>query len=187
MHTVPVGGCQFQVRWYRAMYETPADIAELQRLLDDSIAQAGPFLRSSFEMPEHSLTATQLAAHLTGTVTVALATVTARAEPRVAPINAVFYRGAFHVPTVAEAARARHLARRPAASLTYYEGIDLAVIAHGRVRIIASDDPAFAQLDAPEVRAGRESPTEWSGHAVYLRMEPTTLYTYARQPERIGA
>ena len=61
------------------------------------------------------------------------------------------------------------------------------MIAHGRVRIIGSDDAAFAQLDAPEVRAGRESPTEWSGHAVYLRMEPKTLYTYARQPERIGA
>jgi hypothetical protein len=169
------------------MNETPADLAQLQRLLDDSIAQAGPFLRSSFEMPEHSLSAAQVAAHLTGTVTVALATVTARAEPRVAPINAVFYRGAFHVPTVAEAARARHLSRRPAASLTYYEGIDLAVIAHGRVRIIASDDSAFAELDAPAVRAGRQSPTEWSGHAVYLRMEPAALYTYARQPERVGA
>ena len=164
------------------MYETPADIAELQRLLDDSIAQAGAFLRSSFEMPEHSLTATQLAAHLAGTVTVALATVTARGEPRVAPINAVFYRGAFHVPTVAEAARARHLARRPAASLTYYEGIDLAVIAHGRVRIIASDDPAFAQLDAPEVRAGRESPTEWSRR----RCTPTRANRSASEP-RAGA
>ena len=164
------------------MYETRADIAELQRLLDDSIAQAGPFLRSSFEMPEHSLTATQLAAHLTGTVTVALATVTARAEPRVAPINAVFYRGAFHVPTVAEAARARHLARRPAASLTYYEGIDLAVIAHGRVRDHRERRPGVRRARRPRgarrapepdrVERPRRLPADGAGDALHLRAPP---------------
>jgi hypothetical protein len=168
------------------MYETPADIRDLQRLLDHSITQATPFLRSSFEMPEHSLSAAQLVAHLQGARTVALATVTAASEPRVAPINALFVRAAFHVPTVAESARARHLARRPAASLTYFEGIDIAVIAHGHVRIIGQADPAFAELDAALTGDGRESPTEWSGSAVYLRMEPATLYTYARYPERIG-
>jgi hypothetical protein len=96
-------------------------------------------------------------------------------------------RAAFYVPTVAESARARHLARRPAASLTYFEGIDVAVIAHGRMRIIGHDDPAFAELDRAWIEGGRESPTQWTGSAVYLRMEPATLYTYARYPERIGA
>jgi len=37
--------------------ETPADLEALQALLDRSIAGAGPFLRSSFQMPEHSLSA----------------------------------------------------------------------------------------------------------------------------------
>lgn len=158
----------------------------LQALLDHSVTQASAFLRSSFEMPEHSLSAAQLVAHLQGSCQVALATVTARSEPRVAPINAFFVRAAFHIPTVAESARARHLAHRPAASLTYFEGIDVAVIAHGQMRIIGQSDPAFAELDASWTEGRRQSPAEWDGSAVYLRMEPATLYTYARYPERIG-
>jgi pyridoxamine 5'-phosphate oxidase-like protein len=169
------------------MYETPAEMDDLQALLDHSITQASPFLRASFEMPEHSLSAAQLIAHLQGSLTVALATSTARSEPRVAPIGAFFVRAAFYVPTVAESARARHLARRPVASLTYFEGIDVAVIAHGQMRIMGHDDPAFAELDRAWIEGGRESPTQWTGSAVYLRMEPATLYTYARYPERIGA
>ena len=33
------------------MHETPQDIELLQHILDTSIAQAGDFLRSSFQMP----------------------------------------------------------------------------------------------------------------------------------------
>jgi Pyridoxamine 5'-phosphate oxidase len=159
------------------MRETAGDLERLQRLLDDSIGRASPFLRSSLEMPECSLSAEELAARLDGSLTVALATVTARGEPRVAPINAFLLRAAFYVPTVAEAARARHLARRPAASLTYFEGTELAVIAHGRVAIIGGEDPAFAELDATQVGLGRRSPREWSGRGVYLKLEPSSLYT----------
>jgi hypothetical protein len=164
--------------------ESPADLQRLQSLLDDSIARASPFLRSSFEMPSHSLSAAQLAGVLSGSLTVALATVTARGEPRVAPIAAFFLRGAFYVPTVAESARARHLAARPGASLTYYEGIDLAVLAHGQATIIASTDPSFAELDATQVECGNESVLEWGGEGVYLRLDPESLFTYARDPAR---
>ncbi len=119
------------------------------------------------------------AARLEGSLTVALATVTSGGEPRVAPINAFFLRGSFYVPTVAESARARHLARRPSASLTYFEGAAMAVIAHGRVTIIAGDDPAFPELDETQLRLGRQSPREWKGQGIYLRLAPTSLYTYA--------
>src|SRR6266511_6123205 len=118
------------------MRETDADLERLQALLDRGIERAGPFLRSSFQMPEHSLSAAQLAGHLQGLLTVALATTTARGEPRVAPIGALFVRAAFHVPSVAQAARTRHLTARPAASLTCFEGTEMAVIAHGRVAIV---------------------------------------------------
>jgi Pyridoxamine 5'-phosphate oxidase len=160
--------------------ETPADLERLQALLDSSVERASDFLRRSFQMPERSLTAEQLAGHLGGSLTVALATVTARGEPRVAPIDAFFLRGRFHVPTVAESARARHLAKRPAASLTYFEGTRLAVIAHGRVEIVGADDPAFAELDATQVEIGNQSVTTWGGTGVYLRLEPDTLYTFAQ-------
>lgn len=160
------------------MHETAADLERLQRLLDDSAQRASPFLRSSFQIPERSLDARSLASRLDGSLTVALATVTARGEPRVAPINAFFLHASFYVPTVAEAARARHLATRPAASLTYFEGTSLAVIAHGNVEIIPVEHPAFDQVDETQVALGRQSPREWEGHAVYLHLEPSRLYTY---------
>lgn len=51
------------------MNETEIDLSRLQELLDASIAGAGEFLRSSFEMPEHSLSAAQLVEHLQGGLT----------------------------------------------------------------------------------------------------------------------
>ena len=57
------------------MRETPEDIQRLQALLDNSIERAGAFLRRSFQMPEHSLTAQQLIDCWLDVQTVALATV----------------------------------------------------------------------------------------------------------------
>jgi general stress protein 26 len=165
------------------MRETPADLERLQILIDDSIERATPFLRTSFGMPEHSLAAAQLTTHLEGSLTVALATVTARGEPRVTPINAVFLHGRFYLPTVAEAARARHLIRRPSASLAYYEGTSLAVIAHGAAAIIGVDHANFAEIDSTQTEHG-QSPREWHGTGVYLQFEPATLYTFAQEPDR---
>jgi hypothetical protein len=164
--------------------ETAAELERLQALLDESVEQASPFLRRSFEMPEHSLSAAQLVTHLRGALTVALGTVTARGEPRVAPIGALMLHGAFFVPTVAEAVRARHIARRPGASLTYFEGTDLAVIAHGHATIITADHPDFGELDDVQVECGGQSVHEWQGHGVYLELHPARLYTYAREPDR---
>lgn len=167
------------------MREIPEDLRELQGLLDRSIERAGPFLRSSFEMPKHSLNAQQLANHLRGLPTVAMATVTARGEPRVAPISAIFYRGRFHVPTVRSAARTRHLLKRPGVSLSYYEGIDLAVIVQGWAAIIEQSDPIFEDLDGTLVAHEGESVTEWdAGGGIYLRIDPDIIYTFARYPER---
>ncbi len=165
------------------MRETAGDLERLQALLDDSIAVASPFLRSSFEMPEHSLSAQQLAVHLQGSLTVALATVTRRDEPRVAPINALFFRGSFHVPTVAESARARNVARRPAVSLSYFEGTAMAVIVHGRATTIEANHPAFAVLDELQVASGVESPTSWDGSPLYIKVEAATIFTYASHPD----
>jgi pyridoxamine 5'-phosphate oxidase-like protein len=162
------------------MRESAADLERLQALIDRSIEGAGAFLRNAFEMPERSLSAAQLVDRLQGSRTVALATATARGEPRVAPIGSLFVRASFHVPTVAQAARTRHLAARPAASLTYFEGTNMAVVAHGHVAIIDGADPAFAELDALQVQCGNESVTEWHGEGVYLRLDADRLFTYSR-------
>jgi hypothetical protein len=164
--------------------ETTEDLDRLQSLIDHSIEEASPFLRRSFQMPEHSLSAAQLTGHLQGSLTIALATVTARGEPRVAPIDALFIHGRFHVPTVAESVRARHLAKRPGVSVTYFEGIDLAVIAHGEARIVSDGQDEFEELDEVQLAVGNQSPRQWTGTAVYLAVEAKSLFTFARYPER---
>jgi hypothetical protein len=55
-----------------------------------------------------------------------------------------YYRGRFYVPTVVGSARARHARKRPAVSLTYYRGNELAVIAHGSVELLPRSTPTSA-------------------------------------------
>lgn len=161
------------------MEETPEDIARLEALLTRSTEQAGPFLRASFEMPAHSLSARQLIAYWQGVQTVALATVTARGEPRAAPIGAIFYRGHIYIPTVADAARTKHIARRPAVSLTHFVDDGLAIIVHGEAAIVRQDDPEFAPVEAIQRASRGTSVREW-GEGVYLRVDAHVIYTYAR-------
>src|SRR5258706_13068220 len=110
------------------MRETQEDIERLQALLDTSIQRAGTFLRRSFQMPEHSLTAQQLIACWRDVPTVALATATTRGEPRIAPLGSLLYRGEIYLPTLATAARTRHVMNRPAASLTLFREYELSII-----------------------------------------------------------
>ncbi len=165
------------------MHEIPEDMERLQRLLDRSIERAGAFLRSSFEMPGHSLSAGQLVQYLQGIQNVAFATVTAKGEPRVAPIGSLFYRGRFYIPTVATAARTRMVKARPAVSLTHYAGNDLAIIAHGGATPIPADHADFAALEAMQRAASGSSVHDW-GEGVYLRVEAETLVTFARYPDQ---
>jgi hypothetical protein len=165
------------------MHETPEDTERLQTLLDRSIERAGAFLRSSFEMPEHSLSAGQVTRYLQGIQNVAFATTTAKGEPRVAPIGSLFYRGRFHIPTVATAARTRMVTARPAVSLTHFVGDDLAIIVHGSATIIPADHPDFAAVEAMQRAANGSSVRDW-GEGVYLRVEAETLVTFARYPEQ---
>jgi hypothetical protein len=157
-----------------------ADIdAALDRLIEASIASAGPYLRESFELPEHAFGSTQLRALFARKRAVALATVTARGEPRVAPIDAFLYGTAFCMPTLAHAARARQLARNSASSLTCFEH-EWAVLAHGISTIVAANDDDFAALDRSAREAGMPSVLDW-GEGVYVRFEPRTLITWTRE------
>ncbi|HEU5343001.1 MAG TPA: hypothetical protein VFU60_01525, partial [Ktedonobacterales bacterium] len=85
----------------------------------------------------------------------------------------------FYIPTTAEAARARHVARRPAVSLTLFAGDGLAIIVHGRAVIVRPDDHDFAPVEAIQRASRGTSVREW-GDGVYLRVEADVCYTYAR-------
>src|SRR5260370_7859063 len=112
------------------MRETQGDIERLQALLNSRIERAGALLRRSFQMPEHSLTAQELVDCWQDVQTVALATVTMRGEPRIAPIGSLLYRGEIYLPTVATAARTRHIMNRPAVSLPLFRANELPLTMH---------------------------------------------------------
>jgi DNA-3-methyladenine glycosylase I len=165
------------------MRETQEDIERLQALLDNSIERAGAFLRRSFQMPEHSLTAQEFIDCWRDVQTVALATVTIKGEPRVAPIGSLLYRGEIYVPTVATAARTRHIMKRPAVSLTLFHENGLAIIVHGTATIIAPDHADFEVLENLLFAATQSKAGEW-GEGVYLHIQADAIYTYSRHPHR---
>lgn len=170
------------------MQESTEDLSRLQALIDRGIAQAGPFLRSSFEMPEHSLSARQVVSVFDGITVVALSTATASGEPRVAPIGCLLIGGVFYIPTTRTAARYRMVARQPKVALTAFEGIDLAVIVQGTAQLVHQDDAEYARIDALHLALGGTSPGSWGepGNGCYLAIEPQSIISYARYPERIG-
>src|ERR671927_1556732 len=100
------------------MYETPADIAALQELLDRSYTAAGPHLLR-IHTPERRLTAEEVCERLTGMCLLALATVTADGRPLVGPVDGIFYRGSFYFGSSPESVRFRHIRRRPNVSATH--------------------------------------------------------------------
>src|SRR2546421_5336708 len=165
------------------MRETQGDIERLQALLDSSIERAGAFLRRSFQMPEHSLTAQELVDCWQNLQTVALATVTTRGEPRIAPISSLLYRGEIYLPTVATAARTRHVMKRPAVSLTLFHENELAIIVHGSAAIISPDHADFETLEDLLYASTHTKAGEW-GEGVYLHIQAEAIYTYNRYPHR---
>ncbi len=165
------------------MFESEAELSQLQGLLDRSMKDSGAHLRSIFKR-EHWLSARQVSLYLQGVVQVAAATVNSRGEPRVAPIDAAFYHGRFHLSTDIGSLRARHLSKRPALSLTYFEGADPVILVHGRAVFIPKDKPEFAALDSIWVKQYGKSILELSGSVLFIRVDPVKMLAYSFHPER---
>jgi general stress protein 26 len=156
------------------VHETPEDIAALQHLLDDSHAAAGPHLRAIFS-DERRIPAAELPALLTGVQLLNLATVTARGEPRVAPVDGLFYRGRFWFGSADESARFRHLRRNPAVSASHTRGEELAVIVHGTAHETPLEGHPFRDY-CLEVYG--DAWYEFATGAPYARIEPVRMFTY---------
>jgi hypothetical protein len=166
------------------VYETAEDLDKLQVLMDRSIENAGVHLRTIFRPPDHSLSARQLSTFFRGKRQVALATVTARGEPRVSPIDALLVRGKFHFGTSIRAVRIRHLRQRPAVSLAYFEADDVAIVVHGIGALIEFEHPDFVTIDREFVANYGGTPSTREEGSIYVRVEPTHFFTFARYPER---
>ncbi|MCU1360221.1 MAG: hypothetical protein JWN99_1510 [Ilumatobacteraceae bacterium] len=169
------------------MHETPADLTELQRLLDQSYDSAGRHLREVIG-PDRRLDATSLAAQLTGMRLLVLATVTADGRPIAGPVDGIFFRGSFHFGSAPDSIRFRHIANRPAVSATHLPGEELSVTVHGRAELIDvghADHAQFRQtlLDIYTPRYGAEWETFLDSGPVYARIEASRMYTYSMPAE----
>lgn len=157
------------------MHETPEDLRELQALLDRSYAGAGEHLLS-IHTPERRLSAEGLVERLTGVCVLDLATVTASCEPRVSPVDGLFFRGAWWFGSSPTSFRFRHIRRRPQVSGAHTVGEELAVIVHGRaVEIDPVDEPGFRAY-LGEVYPDWE---EWGSDAPYARIEADAMFAMA--------
>jgi hypothetical protein len=165
------------------MLETPEEMANLQALLNASMASAGPHLRDIIT-DERRLSAEQLTERLQGMRLLVLATVTADGRPLTGPVDGYFLHGTFWFSTGTGAVRRRHLARRPACSATHLPGDELSVTVHGSAEVRALGDPANADLlqamvdeYLPKVGAEFEQGLE-AMDAVGVRIIPEKIFTF---------
>jgi hypothetical protein len=164
------------------MHETSTDLDALQQLLDDSYARAGEHLRS-IHTPERRVHAPDVARVLQGVRVLNLATVTASCEPRVSPVDGIFYRGQFWFGSGDNSLRFRHLRARPQISGSHTVGETFAVIVHGRaaeIDVNASEHEGFLRT----LHEVYPQWSEWYGDepAPYARIDAELMYAYAFEP-----
>jgi uncharacterized pyridoxamine 5'-phosphate oxidase family protein len=158
------------------MHETSQDIVRLQRLLDESDEKAGQHLRSIIT-PERRLNAQQVCDELQGMTLLSLATVTARCEPLVRPVDGIFYKGLLWFGSADTSVRFRHLRARPQVSAAHTRAEELGVIVHGIAHEI---DKASGKYDSfrevlREVYPLYDSWGHWES-APYALMEPRLMF-----------
>ncbi|ASO18656.1 hypothetical protein FHR81_000917 [Actinoalloteichus hoggarensis] len=164
------------------MRETPEELRDLQEMLTASLSRSTRHLRSIIST-ERTLTAEQLTRVLTGMCTLALSTVTAHGEPRISAVDGHFLHGRWHFGTDPTAAKARHLAARPAVSAAHLRGEELGVFTHGTVEVLNPRDgePAegWSELLAYLKDFYGDDTFDWTAGVVYYRLNPHWMTVYA--------
>ena len=164
------------------MLETEEEVRELQALLDRTFAHANPHL-AAIVKPERRLDARQVVRYLQGTKHVAFATVNAKGQPRVAPLDGVFIHGRFTVSTGGRAARLEHLRANSACSAAHMDGDTVGIVVHGSAEIIGRDDAGVEEIEPVWRDIYGSSPFEWGEGVVFMRVEPSSMWAYAFHPE----
>jgi hypothetical protein len=164
------------------VFETDAEIEELDALFDRTLARANAHLLSIVK-PERRLNARQVVRYLQGTKHVAFGTVNERGEPRVAPLDGVFIHGRFTVSTGGRAARLRHLRAKPACSAAHVDGDTIGIVVNGHATIFAQGDDGVEEIEPVWRGIYESSPFEWGEGVVLMRIEPTSMWAYAFHPE----
>ncbi|RSN70357.1 MULTISPECIES: pyridoxamine 5'-phosphate oxidase family protein [Actinomadura] len=169
------------------MRETQEELDGLQALLDSSLSRSTSHLRSI--VAERTMSAERLTRVLTGMCTLALSTVTAKGEPRISAVDGHFLHGRWHFGTARDAAKARHLRDRPAASAAHMRGEDLGVFTHGTVEILnplGEEPPAdWPYLLAYFKETYGDDAFDWENEVVYYRLHPHWMTVYAPDPAKL--
>ncbi len=166
------------------MYETNQEFRDLQQLIETSMKGAGEQMRAIFHPPSQTLSARQVSKILKGIQHIALATVTSKYEPRVAPVDTIFIHGKFYVSTDKSAFRARHLLKRPQVSVCYYKGDEVVIIVHGKADLIEKTHPDFEAINKVWVDHYGSGVLDWSEQGIYIRVNPEKMFTHARDPKK---
>jgi hypothetical protein len=159
------------------MHESGDDLTALQALLDASYARAGEHLRSIWG-EDSRLDARGLCEELVGVQVLDLGTVTPRGEPRVAPVDGLFFRGHLWFGSADNSARFRNIRANPAVSGAIHRGLEtFLVIVHGRATETDPRAAGFADY-AREVYD-----FDWDAmlsDAPYARIDAHTLLAFKR-------
>jgi nitroimidazol reductase NimA-like FMN-containing flavoprotein (pyridoxamine 5'-phosphate oxidase superfamily) len=163
------------------VHETAVDLERLQAILDQSYGAAGRHLRDVIT-PERRLTAAELAAHLSGMCLLVLATRTRDGRPTAAPVDGIFYRGAWHFGSAPDSRRFAHIRRDPRVSAVHLPSEELSVTVHGRAAILdlASAEHEGFRRALLDIYVPRYGP-DWEAilaSALYARIEADRMFTF---------
>src|SRR3954453_2428740 len=154
-----------------AMFESEVDVGSLQALVDRTFERANPHL-AGIVKPERRLSAPQVVRYLQGTKHVAFATVNAKGEPPVSPLDGGFVRGRFTGRTGGGAARLVPRRADPACSATHMDGDNVGIVVHGHATIIGRDDDGAAELEPVWRDIYGSRPLDWGGGGGFFRIAP---------------
>ena len=160
------------------MYETEEEVAALQALLDRSHAGATGHLKAIIT-DERRLLATDLVALLTGMKVLAVASSTAGGEPRISALDGHFMHGTWSFSTSGTAAKATHLAARPAASVAHIDGEEMALFSHGDALPLTPEHPRWQETLDHWTRHYGGSPLDWGPDIRFYDYRPHWMVGYA--------
>ena len=169
------------------MFETPGELRSLQALLDTSWAASSNHLKSIIRPGESTLDAEQVVHVCQGMCTLAIATVTRRGEPRISGADGHLLHGRWIVGTHRKAAKARHLAARPAIGATFMRGEQIGVFTHGHAVPLnpegPSNDPTWPTVRNYLVESyDDDSDNPFWDESVWYRIDPSWMVAHSSDP-----
>ena len=164
------------------MRETPAELAELQALIDASFERAGPHY-VSIAGQGRRLTAAQVTTHLRGMRLIVLGSASKGGAPLVGPLDSFFFHGRFWASTSVDSMRAKQLATNPRVSVVWFDGEAAAVTVSGTAALFRKGDAEIDEILGIMTEWYKQSPFEW-GEIVLIRVDPERVLTFAAEPEK---